>query len=144
MAKESSASTIILSVVALIFGLIGMFSSFIPCLGSLAILLALPSALLAGIATYVAYAKKEAKTFPLVALTISMIGLVISVSQLTLLSGGLSLPFFFSSPAAQEQPASNQQPRQEQPSNPSQPANNQQLQEQEPLKQPEPIDLFPD
>ncbi|MGG6269977.1 hypothetical protein [Leptolyngbya sp. AN10] len=85
MAKEASAPTTVLSVIALVFGLIGMVASFIPCLGVFAIWIALPSSLLAGVATCLAYAKKEAKAFPLVALTISMIGLVISGTQIVAL-----------------------------------------------------------
>ncbi|UKO96357.1 hypothetical protein [Nostoc sp. UHCC 0870] len=78
MAKEASAATTVMSVIALIFGILGMLVSFIPFLGGLAIVLAFPSSILAGIATYLAYSNVEPKTFPLVALTISVIGLVIS------------------------------------------------------------------
>ena len=82
MAKQASSMTTVLSVVALVFGIIGMLASFIPCLGAFAIWLSLPSSILAGAATYLAHTNGESKTFPLVALTISTIGLVISGSQM--------------------------------------------------------------
>lgn len=87
MSKEASGTTIVMSVIALVFGIIGLLTSFIPCLGAFAVWLALPSSILAGVATYLAYSKAEPKTFPLVALTISAIGLVISGSQMVALNG---------------------------------------------------------
>ncbi|MEH2193593.1 MAG: hypothetical protein V7K98_13295 [Nostoc sp.] len=87
MAKEASAATTVMSVISLVFGIIGLLASFIPCLGTFAIWLALPSSVLAGIATYLAYSKAESKVFPLVALTISCIGLVISGTQIVALNG---------------------------------------------------------
>ncbi|BAY22241.1 hypothetical protein NIES2100_20040 [Calothrix sp. NIES-2100] len=87
MAKEASAATTVMSVIALVFGIIGMLASFIPCLGAFAFWLALPSSLLGGLATYLAYSKGESKVFPLVALTISTIGLVISGTQMIALNG---------------------------------------------------------
>jgi hypothetical protein len=87
MAKEASAATTVMSVIALVFGIMGMLASFIPCFGAFAIWLALPSSLLAGVATYLAYSQSEPKMFPLVALTISTIGLVISGVQIIALNG---------------------------------------------------------
>ncbi|MEH1767532.1 hypothetical protein [Nostoc sp.] len=87
MAKEASAATTVMSVIALVFGIMGMLASFIPCLGTFAMWLALPSSVLGGIATYLAYSKGESKAFPLVALTISTIGLVISGTQIIALNG---------------------------------------------------------
>jgi hypothetical protein len=90
MAKQASSMTTVMSVVSLVFGIIGMLASFIPCFGAFAIWLALPSSILAGVATYLAHTNGETKTFPLVALTISTIGLVISGSQMVALNGANS------------------------------------------------------
>jgi hypothetical protein len=87
MAKEASAATTVMSVISIVFGIIGLLASFIPCFGTFAIWLALPSSVLGGIATYLAYSKAESKVFPLVALTISTIGLVISGTQIIALNG---------------------------------------------------------
>jgi hypothetical protein len=90
MSKEASAATTVMSVIALVFGIIGLLGSFIPCLGAFAIWLALPSSILSGIATYLAYSKSESKVFPLIALTISCIGLVISGAQMLAIGGATS------------------------------------------------------
>ncbi|MHC5718393.1 MAG: hypothetical protein ACYTX0_41525 [Nostoc sp.] len=73
MAKEASAATTVMSVIALVFGIIRMLASFIPCFGTFAMWLALPSSVLGGIATYWAYSKAESKVFPLIART-KMVG----------------------------------------------------------------------
>jgi hypothetical protein len=75
--KESGAVTA-LSVIGLVFGLIGMLGSFIPCLGALAFYISIPAAIVSGIALGIAYSQKAKKTFAIVALTISLIGVVIS------------------------------------------------------------------
>jgi hypothetical protein len=82
MAKEASAANTVMSVIGLVFGILGMLVSFIPFIGGFAIFLAFPSSVMAGIATYLAYSNGEPKTFPLVSLTISVIGLVISCSHI--------------------------------------------------------------
>jgi hypothetical protein len=87
MSNQSSAAVTVMSVISLVFGLIAMLASFIPCFGAFAFWIALPSSILAGVATFLAYSKKEPKTFPLIALTISTIGLVISGAQLLALGG---------------------------------------------------------
>ena len=75
--KDSGAVTA-LSVIGLVFGLIGMLGSFIPCLGSLAFFVGIPAAIASGIALAIAYSQKAKRTFAIVALTISLIGVVIS------------------------------------------------------------------
>ena len=75
--KESGIVTA-LSVVGLVFGMIGMFGSFIPCIGALAFFIGIPAALVSGIALWIAYVQKAKSTFAIVALTISLIGVVIS------------------------------------------------------------------
>ena len=51
--KDSGAVTA-LSVIGLVFGLIGMLGSFIPCLGSLAFFVGIPAAIASGIALAIA------------------------------------------------------------------------------------------
>jgi flagellar basal body-associated protein FliL len=75
--KESGIVTA-MSVVGLVFGLIGMNGSFIPCIGSLAFYIGIPAALISAIALFIAYSQNSKKTFAVVALTISLIGVVIS------------------------------------------------------------------
>ena len=75
--RDSGAVTA-LSVIGLVFGLIGMLGSFIPCLGSLAFFVGIPAAIASAIALAIAYAQKAKRTFAIVALTISLIGVVIS------------------------------------------------------------------
>ena len=87
MAKEASAATTVMSVISLVFGIIGLLASFIPWFGTFAIWLALPSSVLGGMDTYLAYSKAESNVFPLIALTISTIGLVISGTQIVALNG---------------------------------------------------------
>jgi len=75
--KESGAVTA-LSVVGLVFGLIGMLGSFIPCIGALAFYIGIPAAIASGLALGIAYTQDAKRTFAIVALTISLIGVVIS------------------------------------------------------------------
>lgn len=86
--KDSGAVTA-MSVIGLVFGLIGMLGSFIPCIGSFAFFIGIPAALISGIALGVAYSQKAKRTFAIVALTISLIGVVISGWQyLSIISAG--------------------------------------------------------
>jgi hypothetical protein len=75
--KDSGAVTA-LSVIGLVFGLIGMLGSFIPCFGSFAFFIGIPAAIVSGIALAVAYSQTAKRTFAIVALTISLIGVVVS------------------------------------------------------------------
>lgn len=75
--RESGTVTA-LSVIGFVFGLIGMLGSFIPCLGSLAFFVGIPAAIASGAALVVANIQKAKRTFAIVALTISLIGVVIS------------------------------------------------------------------
>lgn len=78
--KDSGVVTA-MAVVGFVFGLIGMLGSFIPCIGSLAFYVGIPAAIISGIALGVAYAQKAKSSFAIVALTISLIGVVISGFQ---------------------------------------------------------------
>jgi len=78
---KDSGTVTALAVIGLVFGLIGMLGSFIPCIGSLAFLIGIPAAILSGIAVGIAYSQGAKRTFAIVALTISLIGVVISGAQ---------------------------------------------------------------
>ena len=75
--KDSGIVTII-ATVAFVFGVIGMLLSFIPLLGALGFYIGIPAAIIAGIGVGVAKARKSKQTFALVALTISLIRVLIS------------------------------------------------------------------
>jgi hypothetical protein len=75
--KESGTVTA-LSVIGLVFGTIGMIGSFVPCLGALAFYVGIPASLASGIALGIAYSQHARRTLAIVALTISLIGVVIS------------------------------------------------------------------
>jgi len=86
--KESGTVTA-LSVVGFVFGLIGMMGSFIPCIGALAFYIGIPAALISAIALGIAYSQNAKKTFAVVAVTISLIGVIISGWQyFTIVSAG--------------------------------------------------------
>ena len=86
---KDSGTVTVLSVIGLVFGLIGMLASFVPCLGALAFLVGMPAALASGIGLAVAYSQHAKRTFAIVALTISLIGVVISGAQyMTIVSAG--------------------------------------------------------
>lgn len=80
MAEElkDSGTVTALSVIGLVFGLIGMLGSFIPCIGAIAFYIGIPAAIISAIALGIAYSQKAKNTFAIVALTISLIGVVIS------------------------------------------------------------------
>lgn len=91
MAKELKDSGIVtaLSVVGFVFGLIGMLCSFIPLLGSLAFFIGIPAGVISGIALAIAYSQNAKRTFSIVALTISLIGVAVSGFQyFTIISAG--------------------------------------------------------
>jgi hypothetical protein len=75
---KDSGTVTAMSVVGFVFGLIGMLGSFIPCIGSLAFYVGIPAAIISGIALGIAYSQNAKKSFAIVALTISLIGVTIS------------------------------------------------------------------
>lgn len=86
--KESGTVTA-LSVVGFVFGIIGMLGSFIPCIGSLAFYIGIPAAVISAIGLGVAYSQNAKRTFAIVALTISLIGVVISgIQYFSIVSAG--------------------------------------------------------
>lgn len=78
--KESGIVTA-LSVVGFIFGLIGMMCSFIPFIGSLAFYIGIPAAIISLISVIIAVNQNAKRTFAVVALTISLLGVAISGFQ---------------------------------------------------------------
>ena len=76
MAEElkDSGAVVALAVIGLVFGIIGMLGSFIPCLGSLAFFVGVPAALASAGAIAVAYSQKAKRNLAFAALTISLIG----------------------------------------------------------------------
>ena len=88
---KDSGTVTTLSVIGLVFGLIGMLGSFIPCIGSLAFFIGIPAAIISGIGLLIAYKQNAKRTFAIVALTISLIGVVISgIQYFTIISAGKS------------------------------------------------------
>ncbi len=76
--QVESGAVAALSTVGLVLGLIGLLGSFVPCLGSLAFYVGIPGALASGIGLGLAYSQNAKRTFAIVALTISLMGVVIS------------------------------------------------------------------
>lgn len=78
---KDSGSVTVFATIGLVFGIIGMIGSFIPCLGALAFFIGIPASIISGIGLVIAFSQKAKKTFIIVALTISLIGVVISGIQ---------------------------------------------------------------
>ncbi len=78
--KEVGAVTA-LSVAGLVFGLLGMLVSFVPLVGAYALYVGAPAALVSAIALSIAYSETARRTLAIVALTISLIGVVVSLVQ---------------------------------------------------------------
>lgn len=83
--KEAGLVTV-LATVGMVFGLIGMLGSFIPCFGALAFYISLPATIISGIGAWLAYKNRIAISLPIAAVTISSIGLIISGLQIMSLS----------------------------------------------------------
>lgn len=83
MSEELKSSTVVtvLSVIGCIFGAIGVLGAFIPCFGIFALFIGIPAALVSGIGLGIAYQQQAKRTFAIVALTISLIGVTISGLQ---------------------------------------------------------------
>jgi hypothetical protein len=75
---KDSGTVTAMSVIGFVFGLIGMLGSFIPCIGALAFYIGIPAAIISAIGLGIAYSQNTKKTFAIVAVTISLIGVVIS------------------------------------------------------------------
>lgn len=75
---KDSGTVTAMSVVGFVFGLIGMLGSFIPCIGAWAFYVGIPAAIISAIGLGIAYSQHAKRTFAIVAVTISLIGVVIS------------------------------------------------------------------
>ena len=107
---EQSTAVTALSVISLVFGIIGMLASFIPCFGAFALFIAIPAAIAGGAAFFIASSKKTPKGLAVSALTISLIGVVISGFQYMALAGAIKA----TKDAAQEEARSRRQLQQKQ------------------------------
>ncbi len=86
--KDSGIVTVF-SVIGFVFGLIGMLGSFIPCVGALAFYIGIPAAIISAIGVIIAYSQNAKKTFAITAVTISLIGVIISgVQFFSIISAG--------------------------------------------------------
>jgi hypothetical protein len=85
--RPESGTVTALAVVSIIFGTIGLLSSFIPCLGAFAIYVAVPAALCGAGATYMAKSKGCSIGLPVAAFIVSVLGVIISSVQIMALSG---------------------------------------------------------
>lgn len=78
--RDSGAVTA-LSVIGFVFGLIGMFASFVPFFGSLAFFIGIPALLVSLLSLFIAAAQNAKKSFAITAVTICGIGIAVSYWQ---------------------------------------------------------------
>ena len=78
--KDSGIVTV-LSVIGFVFGLLGMLGSFVPCFGAITFYIGIPAAIISGVALLIAHQQNAKKSFAIVALTISFIGIILSLAQ---------------------------------------------------------------
>lgn len=84
--RQNAGLVTALATVGMVFGVIGMLGSFIPCFGALAFYVSLPATIISGVGAWLAYKNRIATGFPIAAVTISAIGFVISGFQIISLS----------------------------------------------------------
>jgi len=82
VAKASHGGVTALGVIATVFGSIGLLGSFIPCLGALAIYIAVPATICGIIGIVLANKHKVSLALPTVGLVLSAIGGVIAIFQI--------------------------------------------------------------
>jgi hypothetical protein len=75
--KYSPAVTI-LSAIGIVFGLFGMLGSFMPSIGPLVFYVGIPATIVSAIGLAIAYSQNAKKTFAILAVAISLIGVLIS------------------------------------------------------------------
>ncbi len=78
---RSSGVVTFLSVIGLTFGLISLLSSFLPLIGTFAFLIGIPAAVFCVLALIVSYFQNAKRTFAIVALTVSLLGIFLSYTQ---------------------------------------------------------------
>lgn len=81
VAPKDNGAVTALSVVGLVFGLLGMFASFVPCLGMYGLYVSVPAAIASGAGLLVAKNSNGKKSLAVAALTISLIGMSIAGYQ---------------------------------------------------------------
>lgn len=81
-AQKSSGIVTAMSVIGLVFGLIGMLGSFIPIIGIFTIKICIGAAIISGLAIMISFSQNASRTFPIVALTLSLIGVAIWFVQI--------------------------------------------------------------
>lgn len=84
--RPESGTVTALAVISIIFGTIALLGSFIPCLGALAIWIAIPAALCGAGATYLAKTKGCSIGLPVAAFIVSVLAIIISSVQIMALS----------------------------------------------------------
>ena len=80
--QKSSGIVTALAVVGFVFGLIGMLGSFIPLIGIFAIRICVGAAVISGLSVVIALAQNAKRSFPIAALTISLIGVAMIYVQI--------------------------------------------------------------
>lgn len=70
MADDLKSSGIVttLATIGLIFGLIGLLGSFIPCIGAIAFYMGIPAAIISAIALIIAYSQNAKRIFAIIKL----------------------------------------------------------------------------
>lgn len=84
--RPESGLVTALAVISLVLGTIGLLGSFIPCLGSLAMIVGIPGALCGAGAVFMAKSKRVSIGLPVAALSVSLLGVVISAVQMMALN----------------------------------------------------------
>lgn len=80
-AEKPSSLVTSLATITIVLGSVGLLVSFIPCFGAFAMFIAIPASILGIITVIVAKTRNRPRTFPVIALTIAVLGAVISYLQ---------------------------------------------------------------
>jgi len=78
--KDSGVVTFV-SVVGMIFGILGLIGSIVPVFGIIFIYVSVPAIAISIVSLGLAYYKKSSKTMPVVAIAISFVAILLSVFQ---------------------------------------------------------------
>ena len=87
---QPSNLVLVLSIIGLVFGSMGTMGSFVPCLGMLAVYVAIPGAIISILALIIAKVKSASLTLPVIALTLSLLGAGVSIFQTASISAGIN------------------------------------------------------
>ena len=75
---KSSGTVTAIATTGLVFGLIGLLGSLIPCIGALSFYIGIPAVIISAIALFVAKSQNAKNTLAIVAIVVSLIGVLIS------------------------------------------------------------------